>query len=167
MAKPLKPNNYIGCNSAFFSTYVLNYTKVCGRVRGYQYGYPYAFLYNINNYNSFFNSEIKTHGVTLTYGNNPCKHIWTYAGGNHEQGTYSNRCPCNNGSEYMNYTIPFVSNDYYCESGSNVFNLWALFPMIPSGMVKSVLEMRLPAVLLLKCHGLSKHKMKQLMMILN
>ena len=113
-------NNYVGCNSAFFSTYGLNYTKVCGRVRGYQYGYPYAFTCNINNYN-WFNSEIKTYGVTLTYGNNPRKHTWTYAGGYQEQGTYSTNCPCNNGSQYMNYTIPFVGNDYYCESGTNTF----------------------------------------------
>ena len=108
-------NNYVGCNSAFFSTYGLRYTKVCGRVRGYQYGYPWAFYNNINN-NNYFNSEIKTYGVTLTYGNNPHKHTWTYAGGFFEQGTGSNRCPCNNGSQYVNYTIPFVGNDYYCES---------------------------------------------------
>ena len=113
-------NNYIGCNSAFFSTYGLNYTKMCGRVRGYQYGYPYAFYCDINNCNHF-NSEIRTYGVTLTYGNNPRKHTWTYAGGSYEEGTYSTRCPCNNGSQYMNYTGPFVGNDYYCESGINTF----------------------------------------------
>ena len=113
-------DNYTGCNSAFFYTYGLNYTKVCGRVRGYQYGYPYAFYYNINNYNNF-NSEIRTFGVTLTYGNNPRKHIWTYAGGYYEQGTNHDNCPCNNGSQYMNYTIPFVGNDYYCESGTSTY----------------------------------------------
>ena len=108
-------NNYVGCNSAFFTTYGLNYTKVCGRVRGYQYIYLDAFYCNINNVNCF-NSEIKTYGVTLTYGNNPRKHIWTYAGGTREQGTNYWNCPCNNGSEYTNYVIPFVGNDYYCES---------------------------------------------------
>ena len=35
---------YEGCSSTSFFTYNLNYTKVCGQVRGYQYGYPYAFL---------------------------------------------------------------------------------------------------------------------------
>ena len=111
-------NNYVGCNSAFFSTFGFNYTKVCGRVRGYQYNYPEAFACHIYNYNCL-NSQIKTYGVTLTYGNNPRKHTWTYAGGNQEQGTGSNLCPCNNGSQYMNYSIPFVGNDYYCESGTN------------------------------------------------
>ena len=116
-------NNYYGCNSAFFSTYGFNYTKVCGRVRGYQYGYPHAFICDIQNVNCF-NSQISTWGVTLTYGDNPRKHIWTYVGGLLEQGTYSNRCPCNNDSQYMNYTIPFVGNDYYCESGTNTYNMF-------------------------------------------
>ena len=123
-------NNYIGCNSAFFSTYGLNYTKVCGRVRGYQYGCPWAFYNNINN-NNYFNSEIRTYGVTLTYGNNPRKHTWTYAGGYQEQRTYSGSCPCNNGSQYMNYTIPFVGNDYYCESGTNTYVLNEFIPNDP------------------------------------
>ena len=107
------------CNSTFFFTYSLNYTKVCGQVRGYQYGYPIGFHYYIINANNF-DPQIKTFGVALTYSNNPRKHIWTYAGGYSEQGTSSSHSPCNNGSQYMNYTIPFVGNDYYCESGRGV-----------------------------------------------
>ena len=75
-----KTSYFVGCNSAFFSTYGLDYTKNCGQVRGYQYGYPYAFLCYINN-DICFDPQIKTYGVTLAYGNNPRKHIWTYAGG--------------------------------------------------------------------------------------
>ena len=90
-----------------------------GHVRGYQYGYPYAFYCNLNNYNCFY-PEIKTYGVTLTYSNIPRKHIWTYAGGNFKQGTGSYHSPCNNGSQYQNHDIPFVGNDYYCESGRTV-----------------------------------------------
>ena len=106
------------CNSTIFSTYDLNYTNVCGQVRGYQYGYPTGFYCYIYNY-TCFDPQIKTYGVTITYSNNPRKHIWTYAGGHGEQldGTGSSDCPRNNGSPYMNYTIPFVGNDYYCESG--------------------------------------------------
>ena len=41
---------FIGCNSTFFSTYGLNYTKLCDQVRGYQYGLPFAFIcYSENN----------------------------------------------------------------------------------------------------------------------
>ena len=31
----------------------------------------------------------------------------------------SHYCPCNNGSQYMNYIIPFVGNEYYCELGTD------------------------------------------------
>ena len=78
---------YQGCSSTLFFTYCLSYTKVCGRVRGYQYGYPYAFSCYINN-DTCFNSQINIFGVTLTYSNNPRKHIWTYAGGSYELGTF-------------------------------------------------------------------------------
>ena len=119
-----KYNYYEGCKSTFFVTYGLNYTKVCGRVRGYQYGYPIGFHRYIINYKGFnkFDPQIKTWGVTLTYSNNPRKHIWTYVGGHGEQlhKTGSSNCPCNSGNPYMNYTIPFVGNDYYCESGRGV-----------------------------------------------
>ena len=65
------------CNSTFFSTHGLNYTKVCGQMRGYQYGYPIGFHRYIINGTAFdkFDPQIKTWGVTLTYDNNPRKHI--------------------------------------------------------------------------------------------
>ena len=122
---------FYGCNSTTFSTYGLNYTKVCGQVRGYQYGIPWAFYCYIYNY-ACFDPQLKTYGVTLTYSNNPRKHIWTYAGGRYEQGLYYLACPCNNGSQYINFTIPFVGNDYYCESGSyNINHGYVLFPNDP------------------------------------
>ena len=119
-----------GCNSTFFSTYGLNYNKVCGQVRGYQYGNPRAFGCYINNY-TCFDPQIKTYGVTLTYSNNPRKHIWTYAGGRYEQGRPYNNCPCNNGSRYISFTIPFVGNDYYCESGSSSYSASYLYSNDP------------------------------------
>ena len=121
---------YWRCKSTFFSTYGLNYTKICGQIRGYQYGIPYAFYCDLTNTNCF-NSEIKTFGVTFTYSNNPRKHIWTYAGGGYEQGTNLLRCPCNNGSEYMNVGIPFVGNDYYCKSGLSINQGFVLYPNDP------------------------------------
>ena len=65
------------CNSTFFSTYSLNYTNICGRVRGYQYYSPDAFqLIPTNSIDSYY-----VDGVSLTYDSNPHQHIWTYAGG--------------------------------------------------------------------------------------
>ena len=122
---------HCGCNSSILSTYSLNYTKVCGQVRGYQYGYPWAFDCSIYphywEYCCNYHPQVKTYGVTLTYNSNPHKHIWSYVGGSYEQGTYRNSCPCNNGSQYMNYTGPFVGNDYYCESGTSIFSGYDLY----------------------------------------
>ena len=92
---------------------------MCGQVRGYQYGTPLAFHCYIQRGWFCFKSQIQTGGITLTYSNNPRKHIWTYAGGRYEQGTSLTDCPCNNGSPYVGFAIPFVGNDYYCESGTN------------------------------------------------
>ena len=46
-----KTSSFRGCKSTFFSTCDLKYTKVCGqvKVRGYQYGSPFAFVCDIDN----------------------------------------------------------------------------------------------------------------------
>ena len=99
--------------SVFFSTYGVIYNKVCGRVIGYQYGSPDAFPGggdpNIDN--------IYVDGVSITYDNNPRKHVWTLRVGlvADNANLYIFTCPCNTGNTG---TVPnFVGCDYYCESG--------------------------------------------------
>ena len=99
-----------GCDSTFFSTYSLNYTKVCGQVRGYQYHSPNAFTTGGIGIDTYY-----VDGVSITYGSNPRQHIWTYAAGLTETHLGSGGCPCNNGSSAS--PPSFVGNDYYCESG--------------------------------------------------
>ena len=109
-----RPNpSSAGCNSTFFSTYSLNYTKVCGKVRGYDYRSPDAFAIQSSNIDSNY-----VDGVSITYGSNPRQHIWTYTGGWYETLLSLGGCPCNSGSSA---TPPpsFVGKDYYCESGLN------------------------------------------------
>ena len=104
-----------GCASTFFSTYGLNYTKVCGKVRGYQFWDIEAFsTAGRNNIDSGY-----VDGISITYGSNPRQHIWTYAGGYSELSTNSNNCPCNNRSSIASAVPDFVGNDYYCESGNS------------------------------------------------
>ena len=104
-----------GCNSTFFSTYGLNYTKVCGKVRGYQFGHIDAF--SAGGFNIDFTY---VEGISITYGSNPRQHIWTYVGGYSELLANSNNCPCNTGNGVV---VPdFVGNDYYCESGNSELN---------------------------------------------
>ena len=147
-----RPNpSSAGCDSTFFSTYSLNYTKVCGHVRGYQYRSPDAFNTGTTNIDSYY-----VDGVSITYDSNPRQHIWTYAGGLLETRLYSNGCPCNNGNAASSPS--FVGNDYYCESGLNVAP-WSyiLYATIYYGMDRIVMDPSLLVVLILTCHGFLRH----------
>ena len=70
-------------SSVIYSVHAIPYSKVCGRIRGYQFGLPDAFppleatnaIPDIDNCNTYVDS------VTITYGSDPRKHIWTYACG--------------------------------------------------------------------------------------
>ena len=103
------------CHSISYATFGLSYSQVCGRVLGYQQASPDAFG-NYVNHNHGIDS-FYVDGVSITYGTSPRKHMWTYAGGAHQNGLGSGQCPCNNGS--LVQPPPFVGNDYYCESGTS------------------------------------------------
>ena len=104
-----------GCIGTMFPTLV-EYSRVCGRIRGYQYGATVSFYsYNVNTHLTIDDNYVD--GVSITYGSAPRKHIWTYAAGPRDtimySGTYD--CPCKQNSTTI--TPPFVGTDYYCESG--------------------------------------------------
>ena len=104
----------IGCNSAIFSSTGLMYSKVCGQVRGYQYHFTNAFHSLGVGIDSYY-----VDGVSITYGTNPRKHIWTYAAGQTEQRIGSSACPCNTG--YISDRDPsstFIGSHYFFESGN-------------------------------------------------
>ena len=104
----------IGCQSTVFPTHGLNYSHVCGWLRGYQYGGPDAF-HRTNDGLATSVDDNYVDGASITYDADPRKHIWTYAAGTRSFTAYKYDCPCNTGSSY---TAPsFVGNDYYCESG--------------------------------------------------
>ena len=103
-----------GCSSITFSVGGLPYSRVCGRIRGYQFGSTSAFGHSSQNIDSLY-----VDGVSLTHGiAGSRQHIWTFASGLSQVGsTYTfEHCPCD---IPMNYNdIPaFVGNDYFCESG--------------------------------------------------
>ena len=72
---PLCGRESHGCVSASYSSFGLNYTKVCGQLRGYQYGHTDAFTTYTNDINSYY-----VDGVSITQGF-PRQHVWTYAAG--------------------------------------------------------------------------------------
>ena len=102
-----------GCSSTKFSAFGLNYNKVCGQVRGYQYYSPDAFYSLSKGIDSYY-----VDGVSITHGRYPRTHIWTYAGGLREDGYNVNDCPCNYGNSHK-VASSFVGNHYYCESALN------------------------------------------------
>ena len=107
-----------GCVSAYLNVQGKNYSMVCGKARGYQYGTTDSFSRGSNTVNLTPDSNY-VDGISITYGTNPRKHIFTYAAGCSESGSchWRSRCPCLTGS-----TAPFPKflgfNDFYCESGS-------------------------------------------------
>ena len=116
-----------GCFSTSFSVNSQSYSKVCGRIIGYQVGPTTAFRQSTNDIDSRYIS-----GVSLTYGSSPRKHIWSFAAAlGHSYGATWN-CPCTS----IAYTSPpsgpsFVEGSYFCETGTNSFEMDTFYPDNP------------------------------------
>ena len=103
-----------GCFSAFYSSYGIGYTHVCGRLIGYQINAPDAFHTGAFSIDSFYVT-----GVSLTHGPpGRRQHIWSFTAGVREQNTGTLGCPCANRSSAVRQIPSFVGNDFFCESGN-------------------------------------------------
>ena len=101
------------CISATFSSHGIEYSRVCGRINGYQYRSTDAFAsYTMQGGNI---DSIFVDGIVLTHGS-PRNHIWTFAAGVTQYQTNQYGCPCN-GDSYSFSLPPYVGNDYFCDSG--------------------------------------------------
>ena len=91
------------------------YSRVCGRVIGYQVATPDAFRQFADNI------QIEFDGINITTGAQRV-HIWSYVAG-HTQERPSN-CPC--ASDRTASPPPSIGDNYYCDSGDIVSNdpLW-------------------------------------------
>ena len=98
-------NNGSGsCPAAFYSTNSW-YSRVCGRVIGYQFASPDAFGNHGDRSNvNILDGIIITHGVAPQY-----TYIWSYVASVREDGWSA--CPCN-GPQAI------IGDNYYCESGN-------------------------------------------------
>ena len=109
-----------GCSSTSFSVQDVQYTRVCGKIIGYQQKSPDAFARYYYN-RGLTIDDIYVDGISLTHGRNPRKHIWTFAAALHEVLT-SNReyiCPCTNIHNPVSIPIPpYVGSDYFCDTAS-------------------------------------------------
>ena len=100
-------NSSEGCSATVYST-DRQYSRVCGRVIGYQLGSPDAFARIRKN-------DIDLDGVNITHGPQR-NHIWSYVAGLNENDSSRSKgkCPCAGGSR-----PPLsIGNHYYCESGN-------------------------------------------------
>jgi hypothetical protein len=96
----------------------VEYSKVCGKIIGYQVGSPDAFHTHggRNNIDSRY-----VDGVSLTHGR-PRQHIWTFVGAVDEVGSWPvGSCSCTNTNTASQATPPpaFVGSNYFCDTGSS------------------------------------------------
>ena len=107
-----------GCSSTVFPVQGIQYSRVCGKIIGYQQKSTDAFFpYNYRSQTTIDSYYVD--GISLTHGS-PRKHIWTFAAALHEYNSDWKRvCPCTNTRNTQHATIPsFVGQDYFCDTGS-------------------------------------------------
>ena len=88
------------------------YSKVCGRIIGYQVASPDAFA-------RFDDNNITIDGVNITSGEDH-QHIWSFVAGISD-GLLSrsgSNCPCSNASDQESGPQQFIGNNFFCESGN-------------------------------------------------
>ena len=101
------------CSSAFFPTYGIRYTRVCGKLVGYQLGATGAF--GRATVNTTINDDY-VDGISVTHGS-PRQHIWTFASAISESRISTDTCPCAHTGTI--FVPEFVGQNYFCEAGTD------------------------------------------------
>ena len=106
------------CTSVSFPLQGVEYSQVCGKIIGYQQGSPDAFHRFISDQNSIDTNYVD--GISITRGQSPRKHIWTFAAAVHEFNSHPLFvCPCTNTRNAPPPSVPgFVEKDYFCDTAS-------------------------------------------------
>ena len=100
-------------NSVKYSSHGIPYSRVCGRIIAYQYGTTEAFN-GFNNQGRLTLDDAYVDGISVTYGQNPRHHIWTFAAPRSTNAPFI--CPCTSPGTAV--TVPtFIEEDYFCERG--------------------------------------------------
>ena len=82
-----------GCYSTAYAVDGISYSRVCGRIKAYQYSTMDAFEpYYLNRAATI--DGVYVDGISLTHGQNPRKHIWTFANALDEVHSNEYVCPC-------------------------------------------------------------------------
>ena len=107
------------CPSVMLSTSGVEYTKVCGKILAYQFSSTDAFAAGIDDIDGSY-----VDGVSLTYGDTPRNHIWTFVAALDEFGHGNSLviCPCSSSVSSVGTSPPsFVGDDYFCDAGAVTF----------------------------------------------
>ena len=107
-----------GCSSVSYSMRHSqpSYSRVCGRIIGYQNYNTFGLFNLIQNHQSI--DQVYLDGVSLTHGSvGSRQHIWSFAGAIGERETSFLVCDCSNGADWP-YDTSFIGNDYFCDSGN-------------------------------------------------
>ena len=104
------------CPSVLFDTHGIPYSRVCGKILGYQYRTTDAFDNHSRSGLLTIDSNY-VDGVSLTHGSDPRQHIWTFAAAFDEVRNIS-VCPCSHRRfNVSRIPVSFVGQDYFCDSG--------------------------------------------------
>ena len=116
------------CVSTSFTSHGVEYSQVCGRITGNQFGRPNAFSHYHNSQSSIDTNFLD--GIVLTYGS-PRSDIWSFTAAKHEHRSDHQGCTCTSASSFTGTIPPLVRNDYFCDSGyQNSGNPVAGFPYV-------------------------------------
>ena len=110
-----------GCVSMIYSSHGIEYSSVCGKVQGYQESATTAFYpYHMNSSITIDDNYIA--GVSLTHGQSPRQHIWSFAAALDEFRANPASCPCSRTDITYTGSVPsFVGQDYFCETGARPY----------------------------------------------
>ena len=106
-----------GCVSNSFTVHGVAYSHVYGRIIAYQNNVPIAFHSTYScNHNAIDLPYV--YGVSLTHGQSPRRHIWTFAGASDETTNHPTfKCPCINTNISPPPSVPdYIGNDYFCDT---------------------------------------------------
>ena len=120
------------CVSATFAANGIEYSYVCGRVQAYQFGKPEAFYsYNVGIDTSI--DSVYVDGVSITHGQSPRQHIWTFAGAKNElQLPTDTSFKCPSITSMYNYILPsFIGEDYFCDTAAEMYAGLVVLPDDP------------------------------------
>ena len=123
-----------GCVSTFFRTHGVEYSHVCGRIRAYQKGTPDAF--HRDNFTGQTIDSNYVDGISLTRGQSPRKHIWTFAAAlNEANRLVGPTCPCTverAESPPVQFVPSFIiGSNYFCETAAIEYPQRRLYPDDP------------------------------------